>query len=515
MKPWEHLDSSTFVIHIRSAMWGALTDANTQPFLRTWSRRDWLFAHSGSLQHTLDIPSGALFEPVGSTDSERIFCDFMGRMADKGWHTLGDADPSVMAQWFAGLNELGGLTCVVSDGRDLLAYTDRVGPGLWLGEFRAPYQALEFGDDALGLNLSRPGNRAHKGIVLTSNPLVSSDNVKWRLLPPAHLCVIRGGSVIAEAGPTTISMNSPGPAVARKHLLHRPQRAERRSYNVKHRTTYRYGSPVERSMHVFRLTPIHDREQTLLQNDIHVSVDGKQTEYEDVFGNRARRMSVETPYTELTVEATSRVELLDTDPLSFRPLRGSTTIPLVWMPWQRQVLQPFLLPEELPETQLHDLIEYGMSFVRRNEFDLLDTLLDLNTTIFREFAYQQGATTVHTTPYEVFANRRGVCQDFANLFICVARLLGVPARYVCGYLYAGPDHANQRQAEASHAWAQVYLPDVGWRGFDPTNGILTQTEHIRVAAGRNYIDATPTSGTIFVGGGGETLEVMVRVEPVG
>src|SRR5262249_14493416 len=115
--------------------------------------------------------------------------------------------------------------------------------------------------------------------------------------------------------------------------------------------------------------------------------------------------------------------------------------------------------------------------------------------------------------FEVYASRRGVCQDFANLFLCVARLLGVPARYVCGYLYTGQDHKNPRLSEASHAWVQVYLPEVGWRGFDPTNGVLTQTDHIRVAVGRTYPDATPTSGTLFGGGGAETLEVEVRVEP--
>jgi transglutaminase-like putative cysteine protease len=155
-----------------------------------------------------------------------------------------------------------------------------------------------------------------------------------------------------------------------------------------------------------------------------------------------------------------------------------------------------------------------MSFVERNAYDLLDTLLDINQTIFREYQYRQGSTTVFTTPFEAYVNRRGVCQDFANLFICLARLLGVPARYVCGYVYARPTNPNQLQSEASHAWVQLYLPEVGWKGFDPTNGILTQTEHIRVAVGRNYIDASPTSGTIFVGGGPETLDVHVRVEPV-
>jgi transglutaminase-like putative cysteine protease len=182
------------------------------------------------------------------------------------------------------------------------------------------------------------------------------------------------------------------------------------------------------------------------------------------------------------------------------------------MPWHRHMLQPYLLPPELPETQLAELIEYAMTFVHRNDFDLLDTLLDINWTIFDEYAYRQGATTLLTTPFEVYVNRKGVCQDFTNLFICLARLLGVPARYVCGYIYTGAKNPNQRQGEASHAWVQVYLPEVGWKGFDPTNGVLTQTEHIRVALGRNYVDATPTSGTLYVGGGGEKLEVDVRCE---
>jgi transglutaminase-like putative cysteine protease len=111
--------------------------------------------------------------------------------------------------------------------------------------------------------------------------------------------------------------------------------------------------------------------------------------------------------------------------------------------------------------------------------------------------------------------RQGVCQDFTNLYICLARLLGIPARYVCGYLYTGPKEENRAMSEATHAWAQVYLPEAGWKGFDPTNGVLTQTNHVRVAVGRHYTDATPTSGTIFVGGGREELEVTVTVEEEG
>jgi transglutaminase-like putative cysteine protease len=115
----------------------------------------------------------------------------------------------------------------------------------------------------------------------------------------------------------------------------------------------------------------------------------------------------------------------------------------------------------------------------------------------------------------VYSARRGVCQDFANLFICLARLLGIPARYVCGYVFTGTKPEHERMADASHAWVQVYLPEVGWKGFDPTNGKLTQTDHVRVAVGRNYIDATPTSGTLYVGGEGESLSVQVTLVPAG
>jgi transglutaminase-like putative cysteine protease len=288
-------------------------------------------------------------------------------------------------------------------------------------------------------------------------------------------------------------------------------RSEVRRYDVLHRTVYRYAKPVERSTHMVRLFPFHDRLQTLHRADVSVSVEGHQREFEDVFGNRVRRVMLDTPFSELVLEARSDVELLDVDPVEFRPTRVRSTIPLVWMPWQRHMLDPYLLPPELPESELIELTEYVMSFARRNDFELLDTLMDLNASIFAEYTYKQGSTNLQTSAFDVYVNRRGVCQDFSNLFICLARLLGVPARYVVGYLYTGPKAPNSRMAEASHAWVQVYLPEVGWKGFDPTNGVLTQTEHVRVAVGRNFMDATPTSGTIYAGGGPESLSVEVHL----
>jgi transglutaminase-like putative cysteine protease/predicted glutamine amidotransferase len=519
VKAWEHLESSLFVVHIRTATWGAPTDANTQPFARSWGRRDWLFAHSGSLRERPVSRPHQPFEPIGSTDTEAVLCELLGRVAERGWSSLGEADPDALHAWLSSLNELGSLTSVLTDGRDLLVYADRdpAARGIWLREVLPPYTELRLSDEDLVVDLTSRGPKSRKGVVVSSEPLtVESESMgEWRRLPPGTLLMIRQGAIREERHPLQAAPQLPlVPGFARPRATARPGLAPARRYDILHRTVYRYQKPVERSMHLFRLQPVHDQLQTLLSSSLAISVDGSSREYEDVFGNRMRRLVVESPFDEMVVEARSRVEVLDCDPLSYRPLKARTTIPLVWMPWQRQVLQPFLLPEELPESELHELIEYAMSFVERNDHDLIDTLLDLNESIHREYRYVQGATNLLTTPFETYVNRQGVCQDFTNLFICLARLLSVPARYVCGYLYTGPKHANAAMGEASHAWAQVYLPEVGWRGFDPTNGVVTQTNHVRVAVGRSWRDATPTSGTIYVGGAGETLEVDVRVELV-
>jgi transglutaminase-like putative cysteine protease len=283
-----------------------------------------------------------------------------------------------------------------------------------------------------------------------------------------------------------------------------------------HRTSYRYEQRVERSSHLLKLVPVHDRLQQLLDHSLVLTLDGeayegKSIDFDDVFGNRARRVVIERPYRELVIEARSRVRL-EAPHLDFKPLESRRVIPLVWMPWQREMMAPYLLPAELPETQLQELADYATAFVERNDNDLIGTVLDMIRSIYKEYKYTQGATTVSTTAFDVYANRRGVCQDFANLFICMARLLSIPARYTCGYLYTGPKAENTAQSEASHAWVELYLPEQGWRGFDPTNGVMTQTDHVRVAVGRSYQDATPTSGTLYVGGGTETLVADVRVE---
>jgi transglutaminase-like putative cysteine protease/predicted glutamine amidotransferase len=515
VKAWDRVSSSVFLLHVRAARWGSVSDANTQPFVRTWARREWLFVHSGSLDRRLDLPEDARYEPVGSTDSEAVFCDLMARVAAQKWRSLRDVGAEVLAGWLGSLNELGVLTCAFTDGNDVAVYADRRGvQPVFLWQLLPPYERVVFGDDDLQVDLTRRGAKARKGVIAATSVLEPEGGVaaSWRELRPGTLVVMRQGAIVAERAPEPAVAVPAEPRPTRAVPPVRPRAAPPRRLEIRHRTEYRYARPVERSTHLLRLQPIHDRLQFVASHMLNVSVDGKWRDYDDVFGNRARRLVLDTRFEELVIEAHSLVVTRDTDPLDVRPLHARMTIPLSWMPWQRHMLQPFLLPPELPESQLVELHEYAMSFVERNGFDLVDSLLDMNHSLFHDYQYQQGATTVHTTPFEVYTTRKGVCQDFTNLFICLAQLLGIPARYVCGYLYTGPKHTNRAMAEATHAWAQVYLPEAGWKGFDPTNGVMCQTDHVRVAVGRNPTDATPTSGTIFVGGGAETLSVAVTVD---
>jgi transglutaminase-like putative cysteine protease len=289
-----------------------------------------------------------------------------------------------------------------------------------------------------------------------------------------------------------------------------PKATERR-LEVEHITTYEYSEPVERSSHRFRVRPLHDRFQELLAHSVDLSVDGLRYDFEDVFGNEVVGLDVDEPYDRLTIAMKSSVKAVA--PVDHPDLLPrSQKLPIMWMPWQEHMMHSYLLPPELPESQLEELIEYARSFAIRNKYELLPTLDDITWTIYSDYSYKQGFTTIETTPYEVFHSRAGVCQDFANLMICLARMLNIPARYRVGYIFTGSDYQNTLQSDASHAWVEAYLPLMGWRGYDPTNGSRVGADHIRVAKGRNYRDATPTSGVVYQGAGGtESMSIEVQV----
>lgn len=268
-------------------------------------------------------------------------------------------------------------------------------------------------------------------------------------------------------------------------------------YSIEHVTKYRYSETVNHSKHLFRLLPVHDLSQSVLDFKFDVSVDGAElSNFSGVFGNHASFLEIQKPYKELTITTKSLVAVSKQE-LKTDLLHQSRTIPLIWMPWDKAMMDAYLQPPELSEPELFALADFAMSFVARNKNDILAVLNDINMTIFNEFEYADNTTDFNTTAFDVFMHKKGVCQDFANLFICLARLLNIPARYRTGYLYTAVNYENKAQGDESHAWVEVFLPYIGWIGYDPTNGCIAETDHIKVACGRYYRDATPTSGAIF------------------
>ncbi len=509
LRDWERFRSSLFVCHLRGSA-KRISQRDAQPFLKSHAGRSWLFAHSGDLdgdfRSAFPLEPGGPFEPLGVTDSEHVFCWMLTRLLESKARSLADLEWPVLLGWLRSMSALGMANVLLADGHDLVAYRcASAAPGLHWKRRLPPHDTHHLESDALALDLDGPRVSSRTAVVVSTHPLSDGD---WTAMAPGQMIVARRGAIVWSSDPEPV-------AEARSAQIRRagPQPTEPRVLRVVHETRYQYDFPIERSSHHFRLRPVDDARQDVLDFQLQVSVDGLQRDYEDVFGNHTTSLEVTDPFGEMVIRSESRVRVHPEDPLHLRSPVERDTIPLVWMPWQRQMMLSYLLPPELPESQLRELSDFAMGFVDRNDYDLLETLLDMNETIYQDFKYVPGSTNSATTPFEVYETRRGVCQDFANLLICLARLLSVPARYRMGYIYTGGGYENRIQSDASHAWVELYLPWVGWHGLDPTNGCQVNLDHMRVACGRNYIDATPTKGVIYKGGGGtETLSTLVQVE---
>jgi transglutaminase-like putative cysteine protease/predicted glutamine amidotransferase len=541
---WSRFRSTLFIAHMRGAA-RRIAEEDTHPFLQRSSGRHWILTHNGQLRDgfrdALDLGPEPFHEPLGHTDSEHVLSWLLWQLRQRDARCLSDVTPETLLALLGEVNRLGSLNLLLSDGVDLVAYEDAEGwnPLCWSRQ-RPPHAAPGPADPLLIDPF--PGDAAHRTAVVVATGSLAGEGAE--ALAPGQMILVRRGAVTWDSAggathrpkPATAAAGAVPVATQQSAMMVGPLESAPAEtwgsgatsssspggsgggrgaalYRVTHETSYRYDVPVEQSSHILRLRPVADRYQEVVEHRLELSPAVLANPFEDVFGNEALKLELSSPYQELTLTSRSvvRVSVPQDRPLH-SPVRN--TIPLVWMPWQRQMMTPYLLPPELPEVQLRELFDYAMSFVERQDYDLTETLLDMNKTVYADYAYIQGVTTVETTPFEVYATRRGVCQDFANLLICLARLLGIPARYRVGYIYTGAQYENKVQSDASHAWTELYLPWFGWQGFDPTNGCLVGRDHVRVACGRHYRDATPTSGTILRGGGTETLSIAVRVEPI-
>jgi transglutaminase-like putative cysteine protease len=283
-------------------------------------------------------------------------------------------------------------------------------------------------------------------------------------------------------------------------------------YQVTHRTTYRYGTDVVVSHHVAHL---HQRTLPGQQvNDCGLTIEPApvvQSQREDYFCNGTVYFSIGSPHERLTVTARSRVRV------KASPLPDRT---LAW-----QVVRDRCANDVLTEDSAAGEFRFDSPYITRKpafaeyavqsfpkDRPLLDGVRDLTARINRDFRFDPRATTVATPLDEVFKKRRGVCQDFAHFAIASLRSIGLPARYVSGYLETLPPPGKPRLvgADASHAWLAVWCPGHGWIDADPTNNVLPGDRHVTVAWGRDFSDVSPLRGVV-VGGGGTSPAVSVDV----
>ncbi len=266
---------------------------------------------------------------------------------------------------------------------------------------------------------------------------------------------------------------------------------------ISHLTRYRYGTPATSVIQILRLTPRNHDGQYVSRWRIDVSADCRLDAHEDAFGNITHSFTADGPFTELEVAVEGEVETRDTQGI----VRGAV-----------ERFPPSLYLRETtlthPDADIGALASAARADAGQDTLKLLHGLLE---RIHSEMVYDTDPTHVATTAAEAYALKRGVCQDLTHIFIAAARSIGVPARYIGGYFHRNDGVTEQ---EAGHAWAEVFVPDLGWVAFDAANGICATDAHVRVAVGLDYLGAAPVRGMRY-GGAAETLSVNVQVDQAG
>ncbi len=281
-------------------------------------------------------------------------------------------------------------------------------------------------------------------------------------------------------------------------------------WKLRHATTYRYARPVDMATHMLHLTPREMPGQRLLHHTLTATPEpARVTHGVDDFGNAVTWLFLDSPHDRFVVVSEAEVEVRFPAP----PPPAST------LPWEEVAalaggtIAQFLFDSPLVPASPAARAYAGASFPRGRP--VLEGLLHLMSRIRREFAYKPGVTGISTSVETIMATRAGVCQDFSHAMIAGLRGLGLPARYVSGYIrtHTPPGRVRLRGADQSHAWVGAWMgPDFGWVDLDPTNDCVTATEHVVLGWGRDFSDVSPLRGVIL-GGGRHTLDVGVDLEP--
>ena len=285
-------------------------------------------------------------------------------------------------------------------------------------------------------------------------------------------------------------------------------------YNIRHLTRFRYATPVRESLMELRMHPRSEGVQRCLGFEVNVTPRARLQSYRDYLGNVVHHFDVPGPHRQLTITAEAMVDV-EAQPVLPMHLEDNAWEQLDTDIAERDFWE-MLAPSQFAqwtgaiEEFARELNLPSDGEARRH--DPLELLLDLNTAIYRAIEYVPKSTRVDSPVDDALQRRRGVCQDYSHIAITLVRRLGIPCRYVSGYLFHRADAKTRSTEGATHAWIEAYLPGGGWTGFDPTNNILASDTHVRTAVGRDYADVPPTRG-VFKGDASSELTVAVRVSP--
>ncbi len=263
---------------------------------------------------------------------------------------------------------------------------------------------------------------------------------------------------------------------------------------ISHLTRYCYETPASGVIQMLRLTPRNHDGQFVANWRIDVSTDCRLDQHEDAFGNITHAFSADGPLSELCVLVEGEVETRDTQGI----VRGAV-----------ERFPPSLYLRETALTSPGaDIVAFAAARREMAGGKVLDLLHGMLERLHNDLTYDTDPVRSAIPAAEVFARRRGTCRDLTHVFIATARSLGIPARYVGGYFHRDDGAPEQH---AGHAWAEGFVPELGWVAFDAANGFCATDAHVRVAVGLDSLGAAPLRGT-HLGGSGEVLSVKVRVD---
>ena len=277
--------------------------------------------------------------------------------------------------------------------------------------------------------------------------------------------------------------------------MNTPATNERMRFEITHNTDYHYEDPVSYLIQLLRLTPRSDAGQTVI--NWHIGAPTRLHAQIDAFGNHTHLLTLNQATKQLLIEVRGTVEVNEDASSNRRPAKNSRISPLIFTQATRYT------------TADAELNAFAQPFAQPNGMLSEDNALRLMQAVHERIQYVSGVTTVQTTAPQAFAQAQGVCQDQAHVFLAAARAIGIPARYVSGYLNTG-DIGHL----ASHAWVDVYTDRHEWLSLDITHNCITDGRHCRLAIGRDYDSAAPVRGS-RMGGGFEALNAYVHVSAQG